>query len=146
MGKHYYCVICGTTVFPDQNICPNCKNYIVPKESIHDSEYYRNKSMKLIGNYSYWNQILIDEEVSQNPEFNPNTTIHNAEKAYEDKMEQIFKPKSVSNPNQPKCPTCGSTNIEKISTTSRVTHGLMFGLFSKTARSQFKCKNCGNKW
>lgn len=51
-----------------------------------------------------------------------------------------------SNQNVPKCPTCGSTNIEKISTTSKVVGATMFGLLSKTARSQFKCKNCGYKW
>lgn len=48
--------------------------------------------------------------------------------------------------NTPKCPTCGSTNIEKISATSKVVGAVAFGLFSKTARSQFKCKNCGAKW
>lgn len=50
------------------------------------------------------------------------------------------------NINQPKCPTCGSTNIEKISTTKKAAGGFMFGLFSKTARSQFACKDCGYKW
>lgn len=48
--------------------------------------------------------------------------------------------------NKPKCPTCGSTNIKKISTVSKVAGASMFGLFSKTARSQFKCGNCGYKW
>lgn len=48
--------------------------------------------------------------------------------------------------NIPKCPTCNSTNIEKISATSKVVGAVAFGLFSKTARSQFKCKNCGAKW
>lgn len=48
--------------------------------------------------------------------------------------------------NTPKCPTCNSTNITKISTTSKVVGAVAFGLFSKTARSQFKCNNCGYKW
>ena len=46
----------------------------------------------------------------------------------------------------PTCPTCGSTNVEKISTAAKVGGAAMFGLLSKTARSQFKCKNCGYKW
>lgn len=50
------------------------------------------------------------------------------------------------NQNIPKCPTCGSTNIEKISSFDKAAGAVMFGLFSKTARSQFKCKNCGYKW
>ena len=48
--------------------------------------------------------------------------------------------------NRPTCPTCGSTNVEKISTAAKVGGAAMFGLLSKTARSQFKCKNCGYKW
>lgn len=48
--------------------------------------------------------------------------------------------------NIPKCPTCGSTNISKISGIKRAVLGYAFGLFSKTARSQFECKNCGYKW
>lgn len=46
----------------------------------------------------------------------------------------------------PKCPVCQSPNIQKISDISRVAHGVVFGLFSKTARSQWKCNNCGNLW
>lgn len=46
----------------------------------------------------------------------------------------------------PKCPTCGSTNAKKISAMSKVAGASMFGLFSKTARSQFECNNCGYKW
>ena len=48
--------------------------------------------------------------------------------------------------NQPKCPTCGSTDIKKISTASKVLGAGMFGLFSKTSRSQFECKSCGYKF
>lgn len=47
---------------------------------------------------------------------------------------------------QPKCPHCSSTNLHNISTTSKLIHGVAFGLFSKTARSQFECLNCGYKW
>lgn len=55
-------------------------------------------------------------------------------------------PEPKSNPNTPHCPTCGSTNIKKISATSKFMGAIGFGLFSKTARSQFECKNCGYKW
>lgn len=48
--------------------------------------------------------------------------------------------------NLPKCPTCGSTNIQKISDLRRGVHAVAWGLLSNTARSQFECKNCGYKW
>lgn len=51
-----------------------------------------------------------------------------------------------NNTNVLKCPTCSSTRVKKISTTSKVAGAAMFGLFSKTARSQFKCEQCGYKW
>lgn len=48
--------------------------------------------------------------------------------------------------NKPKCPTCGNTNIEKISTTKKMFGGAMFGLFSSNVRNTMHCKNCGYKW
>ena len=48
--------------------------------------------------------------------------------------------------NKPKCPTCNSTNITKISSTKRfVTTGL-FGLASSNVGKTMECKNCGYKW
>ena len=46
----------------------------------------------------------------------------------------------------PKCPICQSPNIKKLTVTKRAVHGAAFGLFSKTARSQWECNDCGNKW
>lgn len=56
------------------------------------------------------------------------------------------KSSKTQNDNRPKCPTCGSTNIEKISTTKKVVGGAMFGLFSSDVRNSMHCKNCGAKW
>lgn len=61
-------------------------------------------------------------------------------------LNSILAKAEQQNKYVPHCPTCGSANIKKLSTTKRITHGAMFGLFSKTARSQWECKNCGNKW
>ena len=47
---------------------------------------------------------------------------------------------------QPKCPTCQSTDVEKISLTSKVVGGALFGLFSSNVRKTMHCKNCGYKW
>lgn len=46
----------------------------------------------------------------------------------------------------PKCPTCGSTNIEKISVSKKAFGGAMFGIFSSDVRNTMHCKNCGYKW
>ena len=46
----------------------------------------------------------------------------------------------------PKCPTCGSTNIRKISTGERMVSVGILGLFSKKINKSFKCGSCGYTW
>ena len=46
----------------------------------------------------------------------------------------------------PKCPTCGSTDVDKISLSRKAFGGAMFGLFSSDVRNTMHCKNCGAKW
>lgn len=46
----------------------------------------------------------------------------------------------------PKCPTCQSTNIRKISTTSKVSNTVLFGLLGTKRHKIFHCNNCGYEW
>lgn len=61
-------------------------------------------------------------------------------------MDEFKSKQRAIQSSKPKCPTCGSTNIRKISATSKTLGAIGFGLLSKTAKSQFKCNNCGYKW
>lgn len=44
-----------------------------------------------------------------------------------------------------KCPTCGSTNVQKISGVKRLFSGL-FGSSGDNAGKTMKCKSCGYEW
>lgn len=47
----------------------------------------------------------------------------------------------------PKCPTCGSKEVEKISLKNKVGAAALFGVFSIGHLSKtLKCKKCGFKW
>lgn len=48
--------------------------------------------------------------------------------------------------NIPKCPICGSTDIKKLSTTSKVLGVGLLGLASKTVGKTYKCNKCGYYW
>lgn len=48
--------------------------------------------------------------------------------------------------NIPRCPTCQSTSISKISTLNRVLSIHAWGIFSNKINKQFKCENCGYMW
>lgn len=57
------------------------------------------------------------------------------------------RPSSAPTPqNIPKCPTCGSTNVEKISTAKKAFGFAMVGLFSSNLGKTMHCRNCGYKW
>lgn len=60
---------------------------------------------------------------------------------------QVKQQKSdTSSSNKPKCPTCGSTNIKKISGTKRWLSTGLFGLASSDIGKSMCCQNCGYKW
>lgn len=58
-------------------------------------------------------------------------------------QQESSKPKED---NRPKCPTCGSTNIQKISGTKRWFSTGLFGLASSDIGKSMVCKKCGYKW
>lgn len=156
-----YCKKCGRIVQGHYNdncetpcYCDCCKSitYKVPEE------YLISKSVPIIKDSAKqqfieelvkpspeFDQYLFDhrEEIlaKQNAEFNQKMAIGNAIRNGA-KPEEAFK----GNFNVAKCPTCGSTNIEKISLTKKAFGGVMFGLFSSDIRNTMKCKNCGAKW
>lgn len=56
-----------------------------------------------------------------------------------------YKPNNI-NEHIPKCPTCGSPNIKKISGLSKAGSVAMWGLFSRKVHKQWHCNNCGSEW
>lgn len=48
--------------------------------------------------------------------------------------------------NKPKCPTCNSSNLKKISLTSKAVNTAVFGIFGTKRHKQFHCNNCGYEW
>lgn len=48
-----------------------------------------------------------------------------------------------------KCPTCQSSNVERITASKKAAYIIGLGIFApafKKVRSQFECKRCGYKW
>lgn len=52
----------------------------------------------------------------------------------------------LSQSDKPKCPTCQSTNIHKISGLESGASILTFGIFSKKINKTYKCNSCGCTW
>lgn len=54
--------------------------------------------------------------------------------------------KSQPAQNVPQCPTCHSTNIERISSGKKTGGFLGLGVLNSNFKKTFKCNNCGYKW
>lgn len=117
----------------DDNICPICENKLMPS-LLDDDEF------EILCKYSNYNSSFIKSM----DDLKRDNIIE-----FESHMLQFREVQESNNPkedNTLRCPTCNSTKVKKISATSKVIGASMFGLFSKTARSQFKCEQCGYKW
>lgn len=77
-------------------------------------------------------------ELKQSPKF--------SQEAYEKRIN--YKPNSqeYNFANQIKCPTCQSTNVQKIGTGERVASVAVMGIFSNKINKSFECKSCGYTW
>lgn len=156
--KMRYCPFCGMEKQDyDNTVCRWCGNEMQMFEALHGRNYYWERANDIyhrddhkVATEEEIHSILL-EEARQNPQFDEKL----AEECFkkwrkwadeENKKSSARKLEKQKQANVPKCPTCGSTDVVKISTASKVVGGAMFGLFSKTARSQFKCNNCGYKW
>lgn len=136
----YYCEKCGGTGVLDFGVCVQCGSHnsykSVPDEYVDDYAIKDDLKAEFIENIVK-SSPNFDQERWDRREAFKEIQKHNNELLENDKVKQL---------NIPKCPTCGSTDIKKISVMSKAVGATMFGLFSKTARSQFKCKNCGYEW
>ena len=62
------------------------------------------------------------------------------------KIEARKKTQQEKQANIPKCPTCGSTNIKKISGTKRWFSTGILGIGSSDVGKSMQCNSCGYKW
>ncbi len=62
--------------------------------------------------------------------------------------EQIARANAVAREwqNKPKCPTCQSQNLKKISATSKAVNTAVWGIFGTKRHKTFHCNNCGYEW
>jgi hypothetical protein len=143
---YYYCPICGYEYHYGMETCYYHKDQKFI-QSKHPKEWYEevaeerrikeNKPIIMAFN-------ILKEEYMQNPLFD----IDSYNSINKKNMQNLYNNinNNSNNSNQPHCPLCNSTNIRKISSVKRGVHAVAFGLFSTTARSQWECLSCGNKF
>lgn len=153
-SKVWICTKCGETIYdtilPNDIKCRYCGN-IMKQTNINIDDYKE-----------YIRELEKDKTVPEQDEIHLQENERLAKEYGDDFSKEALEQrvierdrfirqntKSYTPPtpsSQVKCPTCGSTNVKKISVASKAVGAGLFGLFSKTAKSQFECSSCGYKW
>lgn len=144
-----YCKKCGRIVQEEYNNseqkCDYCNNDLeyIPKQFLIGKRGIAiNDELK---------DQFINEYIKSSPEFSKYLFEHREEDMFNKRMSDraklahgtsILEEKS----RVPKCPTCGSTNIRKMSGIERGVSIAAFGIFSKKINKTFRCGNCGYTW
>jgi uncharacterized protein (UPF0212 family) len=146
-----YCPVCGAVycygISQCDNCCNECKAIVIDAgKTLQDyfdelntedagdvQEYIRNK-------YIYINDNILYNPIKENQRLKGSIATQEA-------IKKMQKENISQTNNIPHCPTCGSTNVEKISGVNKVGSVAVFGVFSLGHISKtFRCKNCGMKF
>lgn len=165
------CPHCGRPIkkyLEENNINDFTRGFICPRCGVHEINYAghcrrvnceycrvpfiqtKYEMVDLLNHHGCDKESILNDLKDLNVEDQFDQNAYNKRRHEEEEwLKQYREKNNYQNPpstNQPHCPTCGSTDIIKISAAKKAMGAGLFGLFSKTAKSQFECKNCGYKW
>ena len=154
MNQVYYCPVCGFVISDEsadcldaslKKKCPECKGKMMATGKEYNSFWQRSP------NKDDWcdalenlEETVREEYVYDNPQFNQKKY----EKREQKDQERIARNRAGLSPldNHPKCPTCGSENLSRISGIGTISIFGNFGTTNGEAGKTFKCNNCGYRW
>ena len=144
------CPKCRGLYFDQDQQCDNCKIELLDKDDFNTTlgEYYQmNHSQRVANRYNPQYEIVCKYQFPEIYEYNEQKSQQKYE-ALQRRAQQkrIEKERIEKQQNTPKCPTCGSTNIEKISATKKAVGFVAVGIFSSNFGKTMRCKQCGYKW
>ena len=144
------CSECGKEISDKASNCPNCGCPVEKMDaenicSINSVEYNLGEELKLIRNGTDGTEVALKICSKCNISIKDALRLSAILKE-EGRVPNDYSCIDTAQNCRPHCPTCSSANVKKISATSKVAGAVAFGLFSKTAKSQFVCNNCGFKF
>lgn len=139
--KSKQCIYCGYPLSISDNICTICGfkfDLFNIMELIKNNEPQSVciREIRELTNLSLFDSKQLYDYISSNDKIPANFV----------PKESITQPQLNIDINKPKCPTCSSTDIQKIGAGERAVSVVSLGIFSKKINKTFKCKNCGYTW
>lgn len=128
--------------------CSNCHEYLPWSEDFRNDCVFCHSKTTVRDFYLTNKEMIALYKISKDEDF-----IFAMEKLKQDdivefnlKMAQFKQSVPQEQDNTPKCPTCGSTNIKKISPTKRWVSTGLFGVASSLVTHTMECNDCGYKF
>ena len=115
------CPECGNQVYEKAEACPKCGYPIAENRHETWGERYERMKREEREREQHYRQVFINA-------MNRNIC------------------QSVMGSTGSHCSVCGSNNIRRISTASRMASTMAFGIASSSIGKQFVCNKCGYKW
>ena len=146
-----YCDICGAKIENGDKVteCPDC---LCPFENVDKTspiKEYKSKIphggiIKKISTDESFMDAMIKLYETDPIEYQLKIQQFKTQLKQQEQSDAIREQERES--NRPHCPTCGSTNIKRITGTERAVSVLGLGMFSKKINKSYKCLNCKTTW
>lgn len=134
------CKKCGHIEMWQKELYPVCQycNY-----ELTDTEYILQDVLERGGIKPEIRKAIFEKYIKNSPLYSEESVKDREEK---EGRERLNLPSSYTPKNTPKCPTCGSTNVEKISAGKKAIGFVAVGVFSSNFGKTMHCKQCDYKW
>ena len=143
------CPKCRGLYFDQDQQCDNCKIELLDKDDFNTTlgEYYQmNHSQRVANRYNPQYEIVCKYQFPEIYEYNEQKSQQEYEALQRRAQQNRIEKGRSEEVSIPKCPTCSSTNICKITTGKKATGFILAGIFSSNFGKTMECKNCGYKW
>lgn len=157
MSDHiFYCPKCGDVAIEfdeNEHFCITCRKTKMINTG-KDSNYFRAKYFEgkemcdeVLFKYDLTTEVYKEYKIDKNPLYDLNAAQVKEDLAQRVIAKNLKETSSIQTNNIPRCPTCGSEKIHKISTANKVVRAGLLGIFSLGQISKtFECDNCHYKW
>lgn len=143
------CPKCRGLYFDQDQQCGNCKIELYDKNlfaEIENELYKMGEAERKKHRFEERYQIICKYQYPYEYEYNEQKSQQEYEALQRRAQQNRIEKGRSEEVSIPKCPTCSSTNICKITTGKKATGFILAGIFSSNFGKTMECKNCGYKW
>lgn len=147
-----YCPKCKMNFSDEFDECVYCgsdlQDGIIEMEEIEtEKSIYELSDKEVLDKYSDYRKRIEEQTGKKMTDFEFLSGIMEARRdSLNHQAETYFASNKEANVSKPKCSTCQSENIQKISTMTKAGSVALWGIFSQKIKKQWHCNSCGSEW